>query len=1318
MNGKKEYYIVINGIQQSVDAVESLNKQLDALEKRIDALAKKNVSVSASGGGSNAKALDEEAKMLQKIDELHQKVAASEKAEYQELLHAKEELKEYQTIAKSLAAQDNLKSGVNNLNTMQGMKAQLHDLKAAMQTVDINGDQFKQWATEANELTQKLKDIEASYGTFSRNVGNYANGVAEGMQKIVIKVGETERTFESARDASRQLNNELKSMALNGKQGTKEYDELNSAVKQLNSTLKDVEVSSAAMDNLLDTMQGITALASVGQGLSALFGLDDSAIEKSIQKLVALQNVLQGIETINKQMQTQEGIGLLLSKGNTAVDAFAAKLLKVDKGAAAASKSVKILSTSLKLLGGAGIAAAIIAITVAFDKMKKSVENMRNTINKNMDGFEAGAQAYAKAKVELDGYIRKIDEFNGSKKAEKQLIEEVTKKYDIHNKNIKDVKDLKEFLIKMSPAYLESVRAEAETMAYAAAQANLYAKNLVLLEKQKRLEAFLDRNGGFFGGPAVAQAAEDLREVENELKENAAAIEELGKKTEEAGKKAAEAQKKLVDLGVGGGREKKIKDNSKQVEKATEEAWKRINDTRLYLMKDGLAKDLRQIDISYQEEARAIRKGGVLVEEQLKLLDEKYAKQRKELFDKYSKELSLKETSAQIDELEQYADRAARALEKFNNAKSAQPELFDTETLKQYKEFIQSSDWDASIIYDGLLNQMKNGVPNAKQQIIKFYNELFGETLSESADDIDKELDTIIKDIEERLQPTINIWRRFGNELIEADGGYLEGMNLSLKDSFIYRLDLQDKFYEQGEKNFDTFNKNILEKQKEAIAKQKKLEEDAAEQERDRGLQNEFDITSGMSESEIAKIKENNKVIAENNAKVWESYNAKINAIEIEYQSKVEDAEKDYLERSKNRNKEYFDERLRVFDEFKQKFDKKLQLQPEYNDWGTFNLKKLRENYKTALDDVQTYKYEIEQALSLNEKKRSQGLISEEDANIVKDNLNAMATAADETMKEIGKKQKESWKEWWNGINQWVQQLGQVATQVIQSIGEINDAAFEKQMEALEDETDALKDQLEYQKEITQKYADDVNSIEDELATARGDRRQHLIDQLNAQMQAQRESLAEQKRIEKEQEKLDAKKKKLDDENDKRKKSQAITTAIINAALAISNAAVNNWPIPAIPMIAAATAVGAAQIAAVKAAKYADGGVLQGKSHRQGGIKVLGGSAEVEGGEYITNKRTTAKNVDLLDYINSKKRRVDLSDLIEFYADKPKSIRNMSKKYFADGGQLPSLRNDININDRILTAMEQYNERPIYVEVTEIMNKADDVRRVQTLAGL
>ena len=46
-NGKKTFYIEINGIQESVSAVDSLNKQLDALEKRIDTLKSKNINISA-----------------------------------------------------------------------------------------------------------------------------------------------------------------------------------------------------------------------------------------------------------------------------------------------------------------------------------------------------------------------------------------------------------------------------------------------------------------------------------------------------------------------------------------------------------------------------------------------------------------------------------------------------------------------------------------------------------------------------------------------------------------------------------------------------------------------------------------------------------------------------------------------------------------------------------------------------------------------------------------------------------------------------------------------------------------------------------------------------------------------------------------------------------------------------------------------------------------------------------------------------------------------------------------------------------------------
>lgn len=290
MSKQASFEIVINGVKESIAAVDSLNKSLDALEKRIDALAKKNVNVSTSGGDTTArtKALEEEDRLLRQIDQLHQKVADTEKQEYQELLHAKEELKEYQTIAKSIAAQTNLDQGINDTNTMQGMKAQLHDIKAAMQTLDVDSDKFKQLQQDANELNNKLKEIEQGYGVFSRSVGNYANGVAEGISKYKVQIGDTVREFDSAKQAAKELSNEL----LNLPKGAEGAQDLRKAIQSIKSDIKDLAASSRIMDNLLDTMQSFTAIASVGQGISSLFGIDNAAIEESIQKLVALQNVM------------------------------------------------------------------------------------------------------------------------------------------------------------------------------------------------------------------------------------------------------------------------------------------------------------------------------------------------------------------------------------------------------------------------------------------------------------------------------------------------------------------------------------------------------------------------------------------------------------------------------------------------------------------------------------------------------------------------------------------------------------------------------------------------------------------------------------------------------------------------------------------------------------------------------------------------------------------------------------------------------------------------------------------------------------------
>ena len=332
---------------------------------------------------------------------------------------------------------------------------------------------------------------------------------------------------------------------------------------------------------------------------------------------------------------------------------------------------------------------------------------------------------------------------------------------------------------------------------------------------------------------------------------------------------------------------------------------------------------------------------------------------------------------------------------------------------------------------------------------------------------------------------------------------------------------------------------------------------------------------------------------------------------------------------------------------------------------------------------------------------------------------------AQDTSKNVSTKLKDLTGEWWGSIDQWIQQVGQTMNTILSSLSEIQSNQYDKMIDQQEKYIDEYQKMLDKQKEITQEHASAVDSIEDELSTARGDRRQHLIDQLNAEMAAQRASLAQQKKIEKEKEKAEHKKADLEYAQAVARKKMQESQALINAAMAVSMAAVNNWPIPAIPMMSLAAAAGAAQYAAVKSQyipkpSYGSGGVIQGKSHKEGGVPVLGGRAEVEGGEYSTNKVTTAKNVDLLEYINSKKKRINLDDLIEFYgvgSPVKKNIQTVRTK-FADGGVVPTLRNDISINDRLLTAFEDYSNRPTVVSVVDIIDRTQAVNDVRVMAGL
>ena len=1298
MARQAEFTIKINGLQESVNAVDSLNRQLDILNQKTS---------KSSSSSSRSSSLSEEEKLARQIQQIDEKREVVSKEIYQNYLAAKDVLKAAEQDQKQLAASERLALD-NYSNTMAGMKQHLADLKTAMQTMDLgDAEGMGSLTTKANEINEKLKEIEQSYGQFGRNVGNYAQGVADGMSRVTIMVGGVERTFDSAREASRTLNNELKAMALNGQQGTKAYSDLNEAVKQMNSTMNDTSKSSVAMDNLLDTMQSITAIGSVAKGFGAVLGFDDSEIQKSVQKLIALQTAMQGLETLNKQLQTQEGIGGWLSKGSKLVDDFVAKLVGVETATKAVTTATEEAAVAQSTVSTAATAAATAEKGLA-------AANTTVTTTSKVATVATRALSVALKTIPLILIISLVAELIANWKS---IVGWFQRTFPVLNNLTKAFNTIKATILGLGRAILNSLVNPIQTFASVIKKifegdfsgALAAAKNGIQKQFKGTADAF---KKGYADEVNKQQEKITKKQVEEENKRTKHNLEMLkaqngnqeiySKKGQELMRKdfaerermargnAEELRKIEVDkanyereLKEYNSNQNKVREkNYASTAKVVEQGEKEIADLQIRLMKSSFDKEMAQLKLNYERACSEIIKNGVRVQELLKLQEEVYLKERNDLLKTYNDELTksfndldLMQGNNELEKINYY----------LNNIK---------DVAIQVVPIISSMDFDYRFKEGG---KELGEYSNLLRDLWEFYN-----TDMNGIELIGKSNDVVVGKFLESFPQ----YKNLKNEILDAYSEierfsyafYNQGDGLLAK-TFEDRRAMYKTFYDAVAEDAAKFYKDREEQLKINLANEERIELEELEKWRE----------SNLSETDTARNEEVTAQYEEKRTAIVQKYSNKRKEIESQTQKDVSSFTTKWYKQSLTDLQDYYNEISNLVGK-----------QPTKNNIGFIDVKETKKNLKEAEDAIKSFRKNIGIERANLRDNFNNGLITIDDYNYAIKQLDDLEKKADEAKKKVGEKIKGIPMELAKEALEYVNIALDAASQILDSFDQIQQAKYEKRKELIEKETEELEKQLEKQKELTQKYADEVNDIEDELKDSRGARRQFLIDQLNAQMEAQRESLAQEKKMEKEREKLEERKKKLEDAENKRKKKVALVQAAINTALSISYAAMNTWPMPAVAMMAAAAAVGAAQIAAISAQKYADGGLLQGKSHKEGGIPVGNTGIEVEGNEYIIRKKSSMKNLPLLDYINKSEHKVSLGELVDFFGDKTsKSIKGSSpKRIFADGGQIPSLNTDLQFNSRLIQAMEDYSNRPTVVSVVDIIDRTSSVNNVRTLAGL
>lgn len=1370
-SGTKEYKIVINGITESVDAVKSLNSQLDKLEQRMKTLSSAKVSTGGGSKGSSSTLSEEEAvqkeinKLKQQGAQLDAKIAATQDEIFKRVDATKQLYKEVLADQKAIAAQERLTANVYS-NTMQGMKQHLADLKAVIQTTDLgDSDKIKKMTQEANELANKLKEMEEAYGQFGRNVGNYASA-AEGFKGFSIQVGDTIQKFETAKKALKELKTERDTLSAKKDLGLISDDELKRlqalipTVAQLQSSIQD---AGKPMDELMDTMQSFVAITQTFKGLGAFFGFDGAEIDKTIKNLVALQNAMQGIQTIQKQLQEKQGIGKWIAPFTSGVDKAIAKLVSLQttmKTTTVASKAlaigIKTATVALKAFKAALSIGISIAIDLVLEKVLELIESFKEQdkeLEKQKKYIEDTQGAYAKASAEIGAYTRKVSEFNGTQKQENKLVEELNSKFGKQLGTYKTLAEWKKVLQERGEAYAKTMLKEAEAQALL----NLYTEAFINLQKVQ-------------ANVAAGEYHHWYQTVAGDREADAKAVAEANKKLTEAEEAYQKKMKEIDDFN----KDNKLMDYAPQIEKngkknvdAIKEAEKELIAARIGAMKEGLNKTIKQLEEERKKRLEKLRANGKKYGELEKQWNEFYDQQILDAKEKWAKSLeklyedlwdkiysdSLENTKRMAALMSSSIDNGRERMNNgYNRIMNQSIGSYGIQGKNQLSPTTQASLGLNSVNNSQFMKDMKQEI-TLMREAQAAENEYMGnlkrferekEKMSNAElGRMNLELDHLENNYRERKR----ILDEYRGEMVKLyDPEQMEGAKNALLNEtysedlptlFKQRMSAVEAFWQERisfETSAATANylaqKQVLEEQYEADKRAELKHWDEMQQIASDAYKKEEEGIRAQEENKLITHKEAEaqlrEVEARYNKEATEIYSNHINQLKLmekQYKADSVKIENDRNNQIKKVNSEAYQDRLQELRDFQTAISNLESKQPVMNDFGFTNLSATYKNNKELLSSYESMASKIISLRADINKQYSDGIID-------KDVYESTIREIDSFSADLGEKMDKVKQEMsmtaqiqvlMGEIANYAQQLGSALNSMLQAFADYTDQLHENEIKRLEDEIEKQKEIYDKQEDIANEHKNKLNEIEDELSTARGDRRQHLIDQLNAEMAAQRKAVQEQQKAYREEKKLEKQKEREEQKRrDDQKKAQR-TQAIINGATAFMNALAQQ-PIWLGIALAAMTAVmTAAQIATINSAKYAEGGVIQGKSHAQGGVKVLGGQAEVEGGEFITNKQTTSRNIELLSFINDRKKKIDLDDMIEFYtggkAKKAIGLSSPTRK-FENGGVIPTLRGDIDVNDRLLTAFEDYSNRPTVVQVVDIIDRTEAVKEVQVMAGL
>lgn len=320
----KTFTIEINGVSQSVSAVDALLAKLDALDDKINSLSDVDTSEMRSSLEAIRKELETNADnwedISDRIEDVTQDINSLERA--------------YNSLDNPFKVQD-----IRQYNEeVQDISESIKDVEKAAEKIDGLGG----LSTDLQRATAGAEDLANSLNKVQRAEDQLGT-------KLNVNIGGLSLQFDDVNQAIGVLEDKLYQLASSGQRSSKEFAEITQQVVSLRQAVVAVDneidnAFSGGLNRLIGGFESLASVASIGEGLNQLFGIQ--GLDESIQKFTALSLILQGIRNIQIDLADKASVAAKAYKALSTVAEPLGNLLT--KPFEAASKSFTNFTNNFK----------------------------------------------------------------------------------------------------------------------------------------------------------------------------------------------------------------------------------------------------------------------------------------------------------------------------------------------------------------------------------------------------------------------------------------------------------------------------------------------------------------------------------------------------------------------------------------------------------------------------------------------------------------------------------------------------------------------------------------------------------------------------------------------------------------------------------------------------------------------------------------------------------------------------------------------------------------------------------------------------------